>query len=83
MKWLSGVWTDFDPLKILSSFVYCGKGEHEIVDDKIKIDFNRLHSVLRQILVKQKILKNVVDDEIELDEATEIMDEHDNQFAKG
>jgi hypothetical protein len=76
-SWLSAIWSCFDSDLIKKSFTLCGIEQHEVVNGKIRVKWNKLHSVLRSMLEHKKIINNYVCEEDGEDEARFQADEND------
>ena len=55
-KWSSEVWSKFECETLRKSFILCGIKKHQLRGASVNVTFNPLHSVLRKILEKKKII---------------------------
>ncbi|CAF1093596.1 unnamed protein product [Brachionus calyciflorus] len=83
INWLNQIWNDFDDFSIKESFELCGISRHGTkADGRLDINCSKLHSVLKIMIEQSTIINDFIDMDIELEEASHLMDENDKSLIK-
>jgi len=76
-EWLNAIWQDFDTYLIKTSFVLCGIEKHEMVNNNVMVQWNKLHSVLRTMLEHKRVFHNYITEGDDADDANMQANEND------
>ena len=85
-NWISQIWEELSQDMVKNSFDICGIHKNHLIDnEEIHIQTNNLHSIIKKMLLEQKIFHGLISDDSELAEADKLMNNNKNSdiFALG
>ena len=77
LEWVSTIWTEFNPLMIKKSFIGCGIHSHSMIDGKVLIKYDDLHTMLKKFVVDKTTIHNHITDDMDLVDSEDLMNEND------